>query len=61
VLLLLIDHDPHLVDTVIDDAIEQAAADRDRVDAIELDLVRPSSLPFEVQRLTRKRRGGVSA
>jgi putative transcriptional regulator len=63
VLLLLIAHDPHRVDAVINEAINQAAADRERVDASDLDVevVRPSSLPFEVQRLGRKRRGGVAA
>lgn len=61
VLLLLIDRNPHFVDAVIDEAIERAAAERKRADAVEV--VRPSSLPFEVQRLertlTRKRRNGL--
>jgi len=53
VLLLLIDFDPHLVDRVIDDAIEQAAADRARVE-VEVEMPRPSSVPLEVVRLVRK-------
>ncbi len=65
VLLLLIDRDPHLVDTVIDEAIQQAAAERERMQAVEVEVVRPSTLPFEVVRLERKlkwtRRGGVVA
>ena len=56
VLLLLIDHDPHLVDAVIDEAIKQAAAGPDRVEvpAVELEIVRPSAVPFEVQTISRR-------
>lgn len=65
VLLLLIDRDPHLVDEVIDAAIEQAAGERERAEPVEVEVVRPSTAPFEVQRLartlTRKQRGGVLA
>ncbi len=55
VLLRLIDHDPHLVDAVIDDAIERAAADRDRAEepVVEVEMMRPSLLPFEVVRIAR--------
>jgi len=64
VLLLLIDRDPHLVDTVIDEAIERAAAERERVEVPDLDVVRPSTVPFEVVRIERtlkRKQRGVSA
>lgn len=61
VLLLFIDRDPHMVDAAIKAAIEQAAGERERAEPVEVEMVRPSSLPFEVQQLGRKRRGGVPA
>ncbi len=64
VLLAVIDFDPHLVDRVIDDAIEQAAAERAAAEAVEVEMPRPSSAPFEVVRiartLKRKQRGVVA-
>lgn len=55
VLLAVIDQDPHLVDAVIDDAIGRAAAERERVEEpeVEVEMPRPSALPFEVVRIAR--------
>ncbi len=65
VLLLLIDRDPHLVDEVVDQAIERAAVERECAEPAEVEVVRSSTAPFKVQKLvrtsTRKRRNGVSA
>lgn len=66
VLLAVIDRDPHLVDRVIDDAIELAAAERDRAEMPEVEVMPcPSSVPFEVvqiaRKLKRKQRGAVAA
>ena len=63
VLLLAIAHDPLAVDAAIRVAIEQAAAaeraaERAAAEAVEVEMVRPSSVPFEVVRkLPRKSRG----
>lgn len=67
VLLLAIEHDPGAVDAAIQAAIERAAADHDRVvmPVVEVEMPRPSSIPFEVVRiarmLKRKQRDAVSA
>lgn len=59
VLLLAIDRDPHLIDVAIEAAI--AARDGDGGPDLEMPVVRPSSLPFVVQHLGRKRRSGAAA
>lgn len=66
-LLMVIAHDPLAVDAAIQAAIVQAAAERERVEVpdLELEVVRPSTVPFEVQhlvrKLPRKRRDAVPA
>jgi len=61
VLLMVIAYDPLAVDAAIRAAIVPADAERARVEAPEVEVVRPSSLPFEIQKLGRKRRGVVPA
>lgn len=55
VLLLTIDHDPSAVDAAIGAAMGRAAAERERVEepVVEVEMPRPSSLPFEVVRIAR--------
>jgi len=65
VLLLAIAHDPLAVDAAIKTAIEQAAAaERAAAEAVEVEMVRPSLVPFEVvhlaRTLKRKQRGVVA-
>lgn len=59
VLLLAIDRDPHLIDMAIEAAI--SAREGDGGPDLGMQVVRPSSAPFVVQRLGRRRRGGVAA
>lgn len=61
VLLLAIAHDPLAVDAAVRTAIVQADAERERAEPAEVEVVKPSSRPFEVKKLGRKRRGCVSA
>jgi len=64
-LLMVIAHDPLAVDAAIQAAIARTAMERERVEAVEHEVVRPSTAPFEVVRiertLKRKQRGGVTA